>query len=132
MAANIAQERIFAPITPADAGAAGLNVTLVGLPTVPGGAPFTPSAANFNNLAPAAGGDIASQLNNLAPAAGGEESDATVLNDIETAAGERATTSCWGDALNSAGNGQVTNLGFDGTAEDLLNAEARCSGSLNI
>ncbi len=113
---DIAQERIFNEFDPFDGGLGGLNVTILGLPTVPGGPAPTPTGGP---LTPA-------QLNNIQTAAGGE-TDPEALNAIETAAGSGEETSCWNDALNGAGAGQTTTLNYDGSAEGLLNGEVGCA-----
>lgn len=124
--ASIAQERVFNTFDPFDGGLGGLNVTLLGLPNVPG----APAGAALNNITPAAGGaPTPAQLNNIETAAGGEETDPEALNEIETAAGGEEA-SCWSDALNVAGFGQATTLNYDGSAEDLLNGEASCGTNI--
>lgn len=117
--ADIDQEDIFQFFSANPGALGGLNVTLRGLPNIPGG-PGTVgassgfSAASLNDITPAAGGD-----GGLTP----EE-----LNALETAAGgeEGSSATCWGDALNSAGAGGSVNFSYGDGAEGLLNSEASC------
>ena len=101
---TIDQEDVFNYFGPYSSGLSGLNVTILGLPGIPGGAPVA--------------------LNNIAPAAG-DETSPTALNSIETAAGGEES-SCWSDALNTAGSGQSATVSYGGSAADLLNGEANC------
>ncbi|MCI5060178.1 MAG: right-handed parallel beta-helix repeat-containing protein [Alphaproteobacteria bacterium] len=103
---NIAQEDIFNYFGPNAGALSGLNVTILGLPGIPGGAPVA-----LNNIAPAAGGTDPASLNAIATAAGGDS--------------EGSSASCWGDALDAAGSGPST-ISYGGSAEDLLNSEASC------
>lgn len=104
---GIAQEDIFNYFGPYSASLSGLNVTILGLPGIPGGSPVA-----LNNIAPAAGGDASPEA----------------LNAIATAAGEEGgeTSSCWGDAIGAAGSGQTATLSYGGSAEELLSGEASC------
>lgn len=81
-------------------GPNGLNVTLLGLPSVG----FGTTAASLANIAPAAGGGdtSAESLANLEPAAGGEEA------------------TCWGDAVDTALAGTVVNFDFGGSFEESI------------
>ncbi|MEM8833810.1 MAG: hypothetical protein AAGB32_04640 [Pseudomonadota bacterium] len=103
--ANIAQENIFNRFRTGLDGITGLNVTLLGMPNVPG--------------APAA-------LNNIAPAAG--ENDPESLNEINPAAGAAEVT-CWADATSTADSGAPVSLNYSGDAVDLLDNEAGCGSS---
>lgn len=102
---GIDQEDIFNYFGPYGDGLAGLNVTILGLPGIPG------NPVALADIAPFAGGD--------------GETDPAALNAIETAAGDEEA-SCWGDAVNAAGAGQSVNLSYGGGAEALLNGEASC------
>ncbi len=106
---TVDQEDIFRGVDPFAAIAANVNVTVAGLPTVPGGEAFA-----LNALAPAAGGELSPEdLANLEPAAGSED------------------TNCWGDALNGAASGQITNYSFGGDTfgENSLAGAAGCGSS---
>lgn len=106
---EIDQEDIFHFFGPNAGALAGLNLTLLGLPNIPGVTPI-----ELNNITPAAGGD-----------GGFDPNDPSSLNAIETAAGGSEAT-CWGDATNAAGQGQAVNLSYGGSAEELLSGEASC------
>jgi parallel beta-helix repeat protein len=124
---SISQEDIFQFFANGGGDLGGLNVTILGMPSVPGG----PQAASFfNNLSPAAGGNTAEALNNLSPAAGGDGGGLTPeeLNALETAAGDEDTNaaSCWSDAMNAAGVGGAVNFSYGSGVEALLESEASC------
>ena len=104
---EIDQERLFNVFDLANAGLAGLNVTILGLPSLPG--------------------NLGAALNNIATFAGGEELTPEQLNDIDTAAGGSDKTTCWSDALSQAEQGITTGIEYSGSAEDLLKAESVCS-----
>jgi parallel beta-helix repeat protein len=100
---------------------AGLNVRIIGLPSVGG-----PSAAGLNNLAPAAGSTDPNSLNNITPAAGGSEGTTPEdLNNINTEAGGDEVT-CWSDAV---AGGSVATLTYGGTMEDALDTADSCSNA---
>ncbi len=103
---EIDQEDLLQFFGPNAASLSGLNVTILGLPGIPGGTPVA-----LNNLTPAAGGEF-------------DPTDPASLNAIETAAGGEEA-GCWGDATAQAGAGPVS-LSYGGSAEDLLNSEASC------
>ena len=109
---NINQEDIFNFFGPNADALSGLNITILGLPVIPGGA-----SVALNNIAPAAGGDSPEDLNAIETAAGGDSED---------------STGCWNDALNMAGSGQAVNLSYGGSAEELLNGEAGCGNQNQI
>lgn len=109
---GIDQEDIFKRFDPFSGSLGGLNVTVTGLPTVPG----TPGA--LNNISPFAGGDEEGGEPGVTPEA---------LNEIETAAGESSPATCWGDAINAAGAGQVVNYSFGTSFEDTIAGAASCS-----
>lgn len=104
---GINQEDIFNFFGPNAGALSGLNITILGLPGIPGGSPVA-----LNNITPAAGGDNPDDLNAIETAAGGD--------------GDGENTGCWNDALNVAGSGQSVNLSYGGSAEELLNGEANC------
>lgn len=103
---SIDQEDIFNFFDPANLELSGLNVTILGLPNVPG------APQNLANIIPFAGGEDGT------PAVVTPES----LNAIQTAAGEGQQAPCWGDAVNTANTGGVVNFtygtGFDETVDD--------------
>jgi parallel beta-helix repeat protein len=103
---EIDQEDILRYFGPNANALSGLNVTILGLPGIPGGAPVA-----LNNITPAAGGEF-------------DPNDPASLNAIETAAGGEEA-GCWGDATSKASSGPVS-LSYGGSAEDLLNSEASC------
>lgn len=105
---EIDQEDILRFFGPNASSLSGLNLTILGLPGIPGGTPVA-----LNNIAPAAGGDTSPEaLNAIATAAGGEDGG--------------NTSGCYGDALNTAQGGQTATVSYGGSAEDLLNSEASC------
>ncbi len=111
---EIDQEDIFQFFGPNADALGGLQVTILGLPTIPGGAPIS-----LNNIAPAAGGNIdpssPEALNAIATAAGGDENGGS-------------NASCFsGSALGAIQSGQAMNFSYGSSAEDLLNSEAGCS-----
>lgn len=144
---TIGQEELFRSIDFGAFGAGGLNVRILGLPSIPGG----PSAASFNNITPFAGGTNAAALNNITPAAGGEVNPADLnnitpaaggdggaapqqqtaqqLNQVNTAAGDEEV-GCWNDAMNLASTGQAVSLNYGGGVDDVLNSAAACGSSL--
>ena len=114
----------------------GLNVRILGLPTIPGGG----TAAQLNNISTFAGGPATTttgnpaDLNNIETAAGGSQ-DATTpvtpetLNTISTEAGGD-NQRCWGNAIAAASAGQAVNVVYGGSfADNLAQAEA-CGGTI--
>jgi hypothetical protein len=112
--ADIDQKDIFRAINGFDAPNGGLNVTITGLPLIPGNL-----GAFFANIAPAAGGD-------------GESVDPADLANLEPAAGSGEETHCWTDAVNAALGGATVNFSFGGSAEDMLNSASGGCQSGNI
>jgi len=113
----------------------GLNIRILGLPSTGfgggtiGGGPTPPTTpAGLNAIGPFAGGNTPEDLNQLETAAGGED-EGTNLNAINTQAGGD-NTACWGDALTSAGNGQVVDVVYSGAIADDLDTAATCSTGL--
>jgi len=51
------------------------------------------------------------------------------LNEIETESGENPER-CWSNAIQNAGNGQVTNVVYGGTIDDNLAQAQDCAGAL--
>ncbi|MBI4032040.1 MAG: right-handed parallel beta-helix repeat-containing protein, partial [Proteobacteria bacterium] len=100
-------EDIFRELGLFDNGPGGLNITITGLPGVPGNL-----AAFLAGISPAAGGEEGEQgaedLANIEPAAGGEESV------------------CWGDAITNALNGVTTNYSFSGSMAEAINDATNC------
>lgn len=124
-APSINQNLIFNRFASFNGDITGLNVTILGLPNIPGGG----NPVNFNNITPAAGGNGGnnpSNLNNITPAAGGNEPGD--LNNIETQAGGQ-NDACWSSAMNTAGTGQVVNVVYNGSFADNLNQAAACGGT---
>lgn len=121
-------EDILRGYGPFTAGANGINVTVMGLPTIPGGTAFS-----FANLAPFAGEELTpEQLASLTPAAGGEADPNAVadfLANVEPAAGG-ADQACWGDALANVGTGAVTNYSFGSGANEILADASRCQSGV--
>ena len=112
--AAVDQEDVFRQFGFNPADLAGLDVTILGLPNIPGGpVGFTPSALNNLLLRLLVVMVLLSpeDLNAIEAAAGGEGSEAA---------------SCWNDALGAADSGQITNLSYGGGAEALLDSEASC------
>ena len=99
-------EDFFNQFNPFSGGPNGLNVTLLGLPSVG----FGPQ--NFANIAPAAGDDEnptdPNQLANIEPAAGGDDA------------------ACWGDAVGAAAGGAPVNFDFGGTFEESIADASAC------
>lgn len=113
-----------------------LNLTITGLPIVPG---FGGSMANFlNSIAPAAGGNnppkpqqfssLVEQLASIAPAAGGDSNTGTDAPDA--GAPSVGSSACWGDALAAAGAGTIVNMSYDGSPDMTLNAAASCQSGI--
>lgn len=111
--ADINQKDIFRTFGGFNTPGNGLNITITGLPLIPGDL-----GSFFAGISPAAGdddqgGNGADDLASIEPAAGGEE-----LN-------------CWADAVNTALGGATVNFSYSGSAEDLLKNQAGCqSGEL--
>lgn len=109
---DIDQEDIFNRFGPFSGVNSGLNVTLTGLPSVPG-----TLAETLAGIAPAAGeggeeddeeGLTAEELAELEPAAGGEE------------------VACWGDAVLSAGTGAVVSYNYRLGGQEVLSDAGGC------
>ena len=104
-------------------GGAGFQLTILGLPTVPGAASQSSLGAFLNNLTPFAGGDSSPEaMANIAPAAGGNAAD---LNNIAPASGE--TAGCWADVGTAVGSGAVS-YNFSNSSADAMDAAAGCGG----
>lgn len=126
------QSDIFNSFDPAIFGGSGLNITLRGLPRIPGapaGGGTGGGAAFFNNIAPA-GGNTPDDLNNISPAAGNEGNQSpSDLNNINTAAGNQ-DASCWGDAAAAASGGGSVNLNIGGTPGQILSGASACGSDI--
>ncbi|MBN8522018.1 MAG: right-handed parallel beta-helix repeat-containing protein [Alphaproteobacteria bacterium] len=126
------QSDIFNSFDPALFGGSGLNITLRGLPRIPGapaGGGTGGGAASFNNIAPA-GGTTPDDLNNISPAAGNEGNQSpSDLNNINTAAGNE-DASCWGDAAAAASGGGSVNLNMGGTPGQILSGASSCGSDI--
>ncbi len=99
----------------------GLNVTITGLPTIPGFNNPAPAPFSVANIEPAAGGDEGSQTpknpQEVEPAAGGDETQNPPQGGEET--------SCWSDAVQSVGAGKPVNISY-ATGPDSLNDLSKC------
>lgn len=109
--ADIDEKDFFRTFDPFNAGGPGLNVTITGLPIVPG--------------------NLGQFLAGISPAAGGEGEqeeggNAADLAGIEPAAGGGEDESCWSDAVNAALNGATASYTYDGTVDGLLADQAGC------
>lgn|GEM_PF-2601873 len=103
---------------------AGFQLTILGLPTIPGGAGQSNLGSFLNNITPFAGGDGSAQsLANIAPAAGGDASD---LNAIAPASGE--TVSCWSQVGSAMGANAAVSYNFSNSSADAMDAAAACGG----
>jgi len=124
---EVAQEDILRFFDPTNLQISGLNVTVLGLPQIPG------APAQFNTITPFAGGGAttAAALNNIATAAGGEGGGVTAsaLNAIDPAAGGQSA-SCWGDAMGMAASGGAVNMNYTSSAEDTLAGAASCGSGI--
>ncbi len=115
---GIQQEDLYNTFNPFASGSPNVNLTLLGLPSIPG-------------ARAAGGGNLGAFLNNLAPAAGDEENgnaglSPEQLNAIETAAGEGSSSSCWSDALGASNQGQVSSLNFSTDPQQAVSEQAAC------
>ncbi|MEM6781305.1 MAG: hypothetical protein AAF569_05530, partial [Pseudomonadota bacterium] len=104
----IDQEDIFNIFDPANLEEGGFSATVTGPVSIPG-----------------APQDVA----NITPFAGGEGGEVTPesLNEIETAAGSGTQSTCWSDALNSAGAGEVSSLSAGISFEDRVAGATGCA-----
>ncbi|MDD3019919.1 MAG: right-handed parallel beta-helix repeat-containing protein [Alphaproteobacteria bacterium] len=98
----------------------GLPLLELNAPTAVPAAPLT--AANLNDLTPAAGGDETGtfsdeNLSQIEPAAGGDE-------------GTASGSPCWADANQALGQGQQVTFNFGGDANDLMNSAEACGNTL--
>ncbi len=133
---DIDQRLIFNRFGAFNGDATGLNVQITGLPAIPGGVP-APTAANFNNIVPFAGGTDAASLNQIETAAGGDAASpsggatttqtAQTLNAVVTESG--GDERCWGNAAAAAGSGQVVNVVYGGSMADNLDQAEACGTS---
>jgi len=129
--ASFQQSRVFRQdITSFVPGTGNAGFTITGLPRVPGGVGGTPPAggaptnpADLNNLAPAAGGG-----NVGTPPAGQTPEE---LAAIAPAAGGGQNTSCWSDAANVVGAGQVANYNFNADPLSALQDASACGNLAN-
>ncbi|QQG36415.1 MAG: right-handed parallel beta-helix repeat-containing protein [Micavibrio aeruginosavorus] len=135
--AEIDQEDIFRNIAGFNPRNGGLNLTITGLPTIPG---FAGSAASFlNSIAPAAGGNaqggqkpqrfssLVEQLANIAPAAGGDAAGAAPAAEGAPVVGR---STCWGDAMAAAGAGGIVNMSYDLSPDTALSDAAACQSGI--
>ncbi len=125
---TVDQEDAMRYFEPVNLQLSSLNVTLNGLPQIPG------APQNFNAITPFAGGNAPatdpSSLNNIETAAGGDaEPTGQTLNSVETAAGD-TQASCWGDAAGMMQGGQAVNVNYGASAEDMLSNAAGCQTGL--
>ena len=96
---------------PANLQLSGLDVTITGLPSIPGG------PANVAGISPFAGD--------------GAPTSPEELNQIATEAGEGSTpATCWDAAIGGASTGQVTNLSYGTSFEETVASAASCGGTL--
>ncbi len=98
----------------------GLSLLALNAPTALPEAPLT--AANLNDLTPAAGGDETGtfsdeNITQIEPAAGGDE-------------GTASGSPCWADANQALGQGQQVTFNFGGDANDLMNSAEACGNTL--
>lgn len=119
---DIAQQDIFLTVPGFDFGGGGINLTITGLPQIPG---FSVPIANFlAGIAPAAGGATTPQaLASIEPSAGGN-APATAQNQNS----EEAT--CWGDALSQANQGGIVTMTYDESPASALSAAASCQSGI--
>ncbi len=132
--ASVDQELFFRDIAGFKPGNGRLDLTITGLPTVPG---FAGNLAGFlNGIAPAAGGNggqsqpqrfssLVEQLANLEPAAGdqGNQPSGNSGNSNAPAVGQ---STCWADAIAAAGAGTVVNMSYDLSPDMAVNDAASC------
>ena len=128
-APDINQSFIFNYFSPFNLDLTGLNVTITGLPFIPGGpGPNLPQALNNLNTFAGGPGTTPEDLNQIETAAGGEQGQEgntpQDLNQINTQSGNNEN--CWSNAVNLAGNGQVVNVVYGGSFDDNLNQAATC------
>ncbi|MGQ0527367.1 MAG: right-handed parallel beta-helix repeat-containing protein [Alphaproteobacteria bacterium] len=122
---SVAQEDIFRNFDFPGLDISGLNITLLGLPSIPGG----PAALNSIRTFAGGGGNSGdpNDLNSIETAAGGEgTSNPYDLNAIETAAGESEKAACWGDAMSAAVSGKAVSYSYTGDIEATLSGAASC------
>ncbi|MDY0029072.1 MAG: right-handed parallel beta-helix repeat-containing protein [Pseudobdellovibrionaceae bacterium] len=116
---NVFNNELTTP--PIGQGTAGGRLIITGLPFIsPNAAPPAPNPGNapvnFNDIAPAAGGDDqgGQAFNEVNPAAGGEGTQ------------QQADASCWADANRVLGQGTAVSMDLGGDADKLLNDAASC------
>ena len=113
--ATVAQEDIFNYFGPFRGTLSGLNVTIRGLPGIPGG------PLSLNAITPFAGGEGEGEGGGTSP----ED-----LNAIEAAAGGGESSPCLGDAVGIAETGQSVNVTYGTSPEETLAGAASCSSEL--
>ncbi|MCM2343320.1 MAG: right-handed parallel beta-helix repeat-containing protein [Alphaproteobacteria bacterium] len=119
---EIDQEDIFRNILGFSPRNGSLNLTITGLPVIPG---FAGSVGSFlNSIAPAAGGNDPEQLANLEPAAGGDN------GQPQGNVPQADDSSCWGDAMEAASGGAIVNMNYDMSPDAALNQAAACQSGI--
>lgn len=121
---DIAEEDLFNRFAQFNGHISSLDITLLGLPAIPG--------SGGQNLTPEA-------LNAIQTFAGGEE-DGTFtpeeLNAIEAAAGgvdpSAGPANCWGDAVSAAYGGATVNYSYETITEDTIAGAAACSAGTSL
>lgn len=106
---EIEQEDIFNIFDPANLEEGGFSATVTGPVNIPG------APENVANISPFAGGE------------GEGEPSPESLNQIATAAGDTNAT-CWGDAMDSAAGGAVTNISAGTSFDARVDGAVKCTG----
>jgi hypothetical protein len=131
---DINQNLIFNQFNVFNGDITGLNVRILGLPTIPGGGAPVQNFNDINTFAggPGTGGTNPEDLNQITTAAGGEtggqNNTTDDLNNIDTQSGGN-NEACWSSAVNAAGNGQVVNVVYGGSITDNLEQAQACGGT---
>jgi|GEM_PF-2729213 len=134
---NINDKDIYRALANFKPGNGPLNLTITGMPIIPG---FSGNIGNFlNSITPAAGGNgqqpkkfasLVEQLANIAPAAGGngqqggnQQVGGQQQQQNQQQFGE---STCWGDTMAAASGGTIVNMTFGSDPSAALDGAASC------
>jgi filamentous hemagglutinin family protein len=134
IAPTINQGDVFRFFEPTNSRLTTMNVTVLGLPNIPGVPNPAPGASpfNFNSITPFAGGEGSSpeDLNKIESAAGEEAPDQVASGITPQAGGNEGEAPCWGDAVGMAQGGVVANVDYTSSFEGIISDAASCQSGI--